>query len=225
MVSVNLALSAYPVGSIYMSVSSTSPADIFGGTWERIQGRFLLSATDNGSSGASQAAGNTGGEASHTLTKSEMPQHNHTFRGTEVSTGNDDPGHTHSLNDHKHKYDHPNGSTNGSSVSWDQMPSHSHSQYVTANDGSNPRRDYNDDHWSNIYAQTSTGSAGSGSSHSHVIGTYQTDTGGSSASTGGRSAYHKHKVTASGTIENEGSGGAHNNMPPFLSVYMWKRTA
>ena len=32
----------YPVGSIYMSVNSTSPATLFGGTWQKIQGRFLL---------------------------------------------------------------------------------------------------------------------------------------------------------------------------------------
>ena len=31
--------SVYPVGSIYMSVNSTSPATLFGGTWERIQDR------------------------------------------------------------------------------------------------------------------------------------------------------------------------------------------
>ena len=36
--------SVYPVGSIYMSVNSTSPATLFGGTWERIQDRFLLTA-------------------------------------------------------------------------------------------------------------------------------------------------------------------------------------
>ena len=32
----------YPVGSIYMSVSNTNPADLFGGTWEELTGRFLL---------------------------------------------------------------------------------------------------------------------------------------------------------------------------------------
>lgn len=49
----------YPVGSIYMSVNSTSPATLFGGTWEQIQDRFLLAA------GQTYAAGDTGGEASH----------------------------------------------------------------------------------------------------------------------------------------------------------------
>ena len=61
----------YPVGSIYMSVNSTSPASLFGGTWERIKDRFLLA------SGDTYAAGSTGGEATHTLTVDEMPTHTH----------------------------------------------------------------------------------------------------------------------------------------------------
>lgn len=65
------ALQMYPVGSIYMSVNSTSPASLFGGTWESIGGRFLLGAD------STYTAGSTGGEATHTLTKSEMPRHGH----------------------------------------------------------------------------------------------------------------------------------------------------
>lgn len=45
----------YSVGSIYMSVNSTSPASLFGGTWEQIKDRFLLAAGDtyaNGSTGS-----------------------------------------------------------------------------------------------------------------------------------------------------------------------------
>lgn len=49
----------YPVGSIYMSVNSTSPATFIGGTWERIQDTFLLGA------GSTYAAGSTGGSATH----------------------------------------------------------------------------------------------------------------------------------------------------------------
>ena len=64
----------YPVGSIYMSVTSASPADLFGGTWERIKDRFLLA------SGDTYSAGSTGGEANHTLTVNEMPSHHHTIR-------------------------------------------------------------------------------------------------------------------------------------------------
>ena len=51
----------YPVGSIYISASSTSPASLFGGTWSRIQGKFLLAA-DSG-----HAAGSTGGASTQTV--------------------------------------------------------------------------------------------------------------------------------------------------------------
>ena len=61
----------YPVGSIYISVSDTDPTDIFGGTWEQIKDKFLLSAGD------SYEAGSTGGEVNHTLTIDEMPTHYH----------------------------------------------------------------------------------------------------------------------------------------------------
>lgn len=62
---------AYPIGSIYLSVTDANPAALFGGTWERIGGRFLLGAD------STYAAGSTGGEAAHTLTVDEMPRHNH----------------------------------------------------------------------------------------------------------------------------------------------------
>lgn len=62
---------AYPVGAIYLSVTDANPAALFGGTWERIGGRFLLGAD------STYAAGSTGGEAKHTLTVDEMPRHNH----------------------------------------------------------------------------------------------------------------------------------------------------
>lgn len=62
---------AYPVGSIYLSVTDANPAALFGGTWERIGGRFLLGAD------STYAAGSTGGEAAHTLTVDEIPKHNH----------------------------------------------------------------------------------------------------------------------------------------------------
>lgn len=66
---------AYPVGSIYISTVSTNPNSLFGfGTWQRIEGRFLLGAS------STYGAGSTGGEASHTLTVNEMPTHTHSLK-------------------------------------------------------------------------------------------------------------------------------------------------
>lgn len=75
---------AYPVGAIYLSVTNVNPAALFGGTWERIGGRFLLGAD------STYAAGSTGGEAAHTLTADEMPRHNHEIDNLNAS-GNTTP--------------------------------------------------------------------------------------------------------------------------------------
>jgi len=154
----NLALAAYPVGSIYMSVNSTSPQDIFGGTWERLKDRFLLGAGDTYSNGA------TGGEAAHTLQASEIPAHTHGQRA-------------------------PTGSFNlRGGNNYDQ---------TTSSDG--------------IVSRTFVAWGGT-----HV-----------SASNGNTnpSGYTTIKVTATHEHDSVGGGGSHNNMPPYLAVYMWKRTA
>lgn len=56
----------YPVGCIYQSTSSTSPASFLGGTWEQIKDRFILAAGDT------YAAGSTGGSANHNHSIGEM---------------------------------------------------------------------------------------------------------------------------------------------------------
>ena len=63
----------HPVGSIYITISSSfNPATQWGGTWSKIaEGQCLIQ------SGSTYALGSTGGEATHTLTVSEMPSHNH----------------------------------------------------------------------------------------------------------------------------------------------------
>lgn len=64
-------LNTYPVGAYYISHNTTSPASLFGGTWQRIESRFLWACPTSGTIGA------TGGEQTHTLTISEMPWHTH----------------------------------------------------------------------------------------------------------------------------------------------------
>ena len=51
-------LDAYPIGSVYISLSQTSPAILFGGAWEPIKNRFLFSTGE-------YAAGIMGGSVSH----------------------------------------------------------------------------------------------------------------------------------------------------------------
>lgn len=65
----------YPVGSIYMSVNSTSPAVLFGGSWTQLTNTFLYASTTADTSATTATAG----EANHTLTTNEMPSHSHTF--------------------------------------------------------------------------------------------------------------------------------------------------
>lgn len=61
----------FPVGYIYQSYNSTSPANIYGGSWIAIAGRFLY--CNNGTS--------VGGSNTHTLSVNEMPSHSHGFAG------------------------------------------------------------------------------------------------------------------------------------------------
>lgn len=61
---------AYPVGYIYMSTESTSPATLFGGTWTQISGYFLYGNT---------SSGGTGGSDTVTLNSTTyLPSHAHT---------------------------------------------------------------------------------------------------------------------------------------------------
>lgn len=79
---VPVGLLAYPVGSIYMSVSDVNPGTLFGGVWERLQDRFLLGA-------GTHKSGEIGGEEEHLLTVEELPAHTHTqltrYSGGEVT--------------------------------------------------------------------------------------------------------------------------------------------
>ncbi len=153
----------YPVGSVYMSVNSTSPATLFGGTWERITGQFLLGATDNGAYGgnstASVRAGYTGGEATHKLTSGEsgLPAHHHSMKHEHTS-----PRYT--------IYDYDYGYSGG--------------YYLQFPQGGKKG-------WASSNTQPATSS-------------YNGNTGDNTAAS---------------------ASSSHNNMPPYLAVYIWKRTA
>ena len=82
----NVFLKTYPVGSIYISTSSTNPSTIYGGTWERYgQGKTLVGL--NESETEFSTVNKIGGEKTHTLTISEMPRHTHSLY---MNSGTDD---------------------------------------------------------------------------------------------------------------------------------------
>ena len=142
-------LTIYPVGSVYISMNSTSPASLFGGTWEILNDVFLLAA------GSYANAGTFGGEAAHALTVNEMPVHHHSL------------GHT--------------GNHSSFSVTW-----------------------------GNIYANVEIPSA---IAFTHTPG---------EALAGNSLVVFQNEDSATAT---SGGGAAHNNLPPYMAVYMWKRVS
>ena len=73
-------LDAHPVGSYYFSDDSTSPADLFGGTWEALPAGYTLIAQGSGTDdfgSFTYTAGQKYGERKHQLNTDELPSHGH----------------------------------------------------------------------------------------------------------------------------------------------------
>ena len=69
----------YPIGSIYLSVNSTNPGTIFGGTWQRLTGGFLygcVNSSGEGNGTGKSTGGATGNTGSTTLTVNQIPTSN-----------------------------------------------------------------------------------------------------------------------------------------------------
>ena len=70
-------LDAHPVGSYYWSNDNTSPATLFGGTWEALPAGYTLIAQGSGSDSFGSftyEAGKQYGERKHQLTTDELPK-------------------------------------------------------------------------------------------------------------------------------------------------------
>lgn len=194
----------YPVGAIYLSASGTNPQVLFGGTWTAISGRFLLASSNN------YAAGSTGGEAEHTCTADEMPEHTH---GMTVTSDGD---HVHSATtswngDHTH--------TRGSMEIWGKLYGHCVGYNTGRGEGVFTGYRFGDRAsgggyggmsagWEFRASRNWSGNTSWAGGHNHTLGTSS-------------SGKHTHTVTAAAA----GGGKPHNNLPPYLAVYVWRRTA
>lgn len=77
----------YPVGGLYISTLSTSPATLLGrGTWAAFGAGRVLVGRDSGDTDFDTAE-ETGGAKTHTLTAAEMPVHTHLERKNSATTG------------------------------------------------------------------------------------------------------------------------------------------
>ena len=213
----------YPVGSIYMSAVNVSPASFLGGTWQAIeQGRMLMAA------GSSWQAGTTGGAAYHTLTIAELPAHDHS--AVETAAG----GHTHgastgSAGAHSHSGSTNNagnhyhtGTTNGAGA-------HAHNMNIFwfKNPGESGACDSGSGQMAIHNFNTSTEGL-----HSHGFSTSWAGEHAHSLSIASAGAHtHSVAIAAAGahthaiTIGKTGSGAAFSILPPYVAVYMWRRTA
>lgn len=182
----------------WASNDPTSPASFIGGTWERVEGEFIMGAS------SAYPVGTTGGSATHTQTTAEMPSHSHS--GSTGSAGS----HSHSASTDSAGWHSHSGTTNGAGE-------HSHNvnaEYKSGgDDGESYRiRNYGDS-WANYKFTTS-----SDGSHTHSFSTNGTGSHTHTVSIGDAGA-HSHTVS----IGSTGSGQAMNILNPYYALYIWVR--
>ena len=182
----------------WASNDPTSPASFIGGTWERVEGEFIMGAS------SAYPVGTTGGSATHTQTTAEMPSHSHS--GSTGSAGS----HSHSASTDSAGWHSHSGTTNSAG-------SHSHkmnAEYKSGgDDGESYRiRDYGAS-WANYKFTTS-----SDGSHTHSFSTNGTGSHSHTVSIGDAGA-HSHTVS----IGSTGSGQAMDILNPYYALYIWVR--
>ena len=209
----NMLNTVYPVGSIYMSINNTNPSTIFGGTWVS-WGAGKVPVGVNANETEFNSVEKTGGAKTHTLTTQQIPSHTHTFHGN---------SHSHSLNNHTHSIPKLYGNADFVDLKgnvWNTAVQ-SKSIGLSANGICEP---IGGGTGSAGYATNSqdvainwTDTFEINASHNHPVTTNASTTGQASGNTG--------NATQTGYNDNTGSGQAHNNLQPYITCYMWKRTA
>ena len=223
----------YPIGSIYISTTLSTPAQVgsaIGGTWEAYGKGKTLVGVDT-SQTEFDKIGETGGSNTVTLTTDNLPSHSHsftplgsvtsTFTGTAVNTGKQSADHTHSI-----------ASTTAShSLKAESNGAHSHTydyEFHTAGAWTYKLDTYD---WPLSFATKSATTSTAGAHEHNIVGTITIP----ALTTGTNSADHTHSVTAKGTVSSTftgtagttgvtGKATAVNVQNPYITVYMYKRT-
>lgn len=185
----------------WASNDPTSPASFIGGTWERVEGEFIMGAS------SAYPVGTTGGSATHTQTTAEMPSHSHS-------------GSTGSAGSHSHSASTDSAGWHSHSGTTDWAGSHTHDATINSNGSSTGGNSglvsssmaYGDSYHK---ATITTKSAGS---HTHSFSTNGTGSHSHSVSIGDAGA-HTHTVS----IGSTGSGQAMSVLNPYYALYIWVR--
>ena len=199
----------YPVGSIYVSTaySTTSQVSVvLGGTWEVYgSGKTLVGV--NASDANFNTVNKTGGSSTTTLSTTNLPSHTHSIpalSGTAASAG----AHTHTRGT-------MNITGSGNFRDFDYSD---HNLIMETSGAISVSREY--------WADPPHGSVGNSSSNTAYINVLKLNA--SSGWTGSTSSAgaHTHSVSTNvSTTGASGSGTAFTNLQPYITVYMYRRTA
>lgn len=188
---------AYPVNSIYITVSNVDPSTILGfGTWALIgSGKTLVGVDENNQN--FNTPRKLGGSNYVSLTTNQIPAHVHST-----------PSHSHTVPNHSHTIPGINfySSTNGS---------HSHAvRYENKLAAGDSRRNVvssGGEEANNIFGDEGAGQH----THEVIYDSYNTTLSGSCTSGSG----------GGGNTGSAGVGKAHSNIAPYYTCYFWERTA
>lgn len=182
----------------WASNDPTSPASFIGGTWERVEGEFIMGAS------SAYPVGTTGGSATHTQTTAEMPSHNHS-------------GSTGSAGGHSHSASTGSAGSHSHSGTTDWAGSHSHNVNAEYKSGGDDGESYRIRNYGASWAKYKFTTSSDGS-HTHSFSTNSAGGHSHSVSIGDAGA-HTHTVS----IGSTGSGQAMSVLNPYYALYIWVR--